>query len=227
MTDTPRHAMPEIAAAQAQKHVTHNAALLILDALDNASVIDRDLATPPGSPAEGDTYLIAAAPTGAWTGQVGKIGFYAGAAWNFYPAFKGLMLYVADEAVFIVYNGAAWVLLSTLIGALQNLALLGINTTADATNKLAVKSLAILFDNIGNGTQVKLNKAAAGDSASFLFQTGYSGRAEIGTTGDDNFHFKVSANGSTFKDAITIDKTTGAVRQLSWGHRLSIAAAMP
>ena len=33
MTDTPRLALPAIEAAQAQKHVTHNEALVLLDAL--------------------------------------------------------------------------------------------------------------------------------------------------------------------------------------------------
>ncbi len=94
---------------------------------------------------------------------------------------------------------------------LQNLTLLGVNATADATNKLAVASSAILFNNIGNGVQVKVNKTAATDTASFLFQTNFSGRAEFGTTGDDDFHFKVSADGSAWTEAILINRTTGIV----------------
>src|SRR5581483_10718183 len=93
--------------------------------------------------------------------------------------------------------------------ALQNLPLLGVNTTADSTNKLAVKSSAVLFDNIGNGVQAKLNKNAAADTASLLFQTGYSGRAEVGLTGDDNFHFKVSPDGASWTDAIRINAASG------------------
>ena len=94
-------------------------------------------------------------------------------------------------------------------GALQNAALVGVNATADTTNKLAVASAAVLFNNIGNGVQLKVNKNAATDTASLLYQDGFSGRAEIGLTGDDNFHFKVSADGSTFKDAIQLDRTSG------------------
>ena len=73
--------------------------------------------------------------------------------------------------------------------------MIGINATADATNRLAVKSAATLFDNAGAGHQHKINKAAAGDTASLLFQAGSSGRAEMGLAGDDNFHVKVSADG--------------------------------
>lgn len=58
-------------------------------------------------------------------------------------------------------------------------ATLGVNATADATNRFALKSPASLFDNEGNGHQIKVNKNAATDTASVLYQTNYSGRAEI------------------------------------------------
>lgn len=48
--------IPYIAAAQAQKHVTHNEGMTLLDTLVQLSVFDKDLSTPPGSPVEGDTY---------------------------------------------------------------------------------------------------------------------------------------------------------------------------
>ena len=64
---------------------------------------------------------------------------------------------------------------------------------------------------MGAGSLVKINKNAAGDTASLLYQTGFSGRAEIGTTGDDDFHFKVSPNGSAWNEALVIDRTSGRV----------------
>jgi hypothetical protein len=89
--------------------------------------------------------------------------------------------------------------------------LIGVNAAADATNKFVVSSDATLFNHAGSGHQIKLNKNAAGDTASILWQTGFSGRAELGTTGDDNFHFKVSADGATWFEALTIDGATGVV----------------
>ena len=65
MDTTPNLALPYILASQAQKHVTHNEAIRALDALVQISVKDRDLAAPPGAPAEGDRYIVAAAATGA------------------------------------------------------------------------------------------------------------------------------------------------------------------
>jgi|GEM_PF-4728179 len=91
---------------------------------------------------------------------------------------------------------------------------LGINATADATNRLAVKSDAVLFsyDDVTPGTgdvQFKVNKAAAANTASLLFQTGWSGRAELGLAGGDDFSVKVSADGATWKQALSIDGATG------------------
>ena len=60
--------VPWILAAQAQKHVTHNEALRLLDGLVQLSVLDRDLTTPPGSPADGDRYIVASGGTGSWAG---------------------------------------------------------------------------------------------------------------------------------------------------------------
>jgi hypothetical protein len=50
MSDATTHLLlPYILAAQAQKHVTHNEALRILDGLVQLSVLDRDLTAPPGA----------------------------------------------------------------------------------------------------------------------------------------------------------------------------------
>ncbi|MBV1705372.1 MAG: hypothetical protein KGQ28_11265, partial [Hyphomicrobiales bacterium] len=49
------------------------------------------------------------------------------------------------------------------------------------------------------------------NTASFLFQDGYSGRAEIGLSGDDGLHFKTSPDGSTWRESLRTDPATGAV----------------
>jgi hypothetical protein len=89
--------------------------------------------------------------------------------------------------------------------------MLGLNATPDTTNRLAVASDAVLFTHASDDVQLKLNKHSSGDTASFIFQTGYSGRAEFGTTGDDKLHLKVSADGSSWTEALVVDPTTGNV----------------
>jgi hypothetical protein len=213
---TPRLSLPYLVQGQAQKEVTHNDALNALDALVNLYVLDRDLTAPPESPQDGDTYIVAASATGAWAAQDGKIAFCLDGAWRFYVPIKGLVAYVADEETLVVQTGAAWVDLSTIL-SLQNVPKLGVNTTADSTNRFALKSTAALFAALeaANGgsddIHVVFNKNATNKDAAFILQNGFSTRALVGLLGDDNLTFKVSPDGSTFKTGFTVDKSTGAV----------------
>jgi hypothetical protein len=212
--ETPNLGLPYIMAAQSQKHVTHNEAIRALDAVVQLSVLDRNLTAPPGSPADGARYIVAASPTGAWSGHAGSIAAYQDGAWMFYAPSEGWIAWVADEDVAVVWSGSAWVALTTGEGGgggEGDFSILGINATADTTNRLSVAADATLLDHDGDGHQLKINKASAGDTASLLYQDAYSGRAELGLAGDDDFHFKVSADGSTWKEAILIDRTSGAV----------------
>ncbi len=209
MANTTHLDMPFIEAAQAQKHVTHNAALKALDAVVMLCVLDRDLATPPGSPAEGDRYLVASSADGAWSGQDGRIAAWQDGAWAFYAPQQGWFVWIADEAAGFVFDGASWTGSAT-----QNAAFIGVNTTADTTNRLAVASDAVLFNHAGDSVQVKLNKNAGGDNASFLFQTGYSGRAEIGCLGNDDFAFKTSVDGTSFATGLTLVGAAAGVPRL-------------
>jgi hypothetical protein len=110
MDATPNLALPFLMAAQAQKHVTHNEALRALDAVVQLAVADKDLATPPGSPADGARYLVAASPTGAWSGQTGKVAAFQDGAWAFYTPRTGWLAWVADEDKLYVWTGSAWAL---------------------------------------------------------------------------------------------------------------------
>ncbi len=217
MSETPLLKLPYIAAAQAQKHVTHNEAIRALDAVVQIAVLDRDLSAPPASPTDGDRYIVAANATGAWAGHDNAVAAWQDGAWVFYAPREGWLAWVSDEDSLVAWDGAAWVVAGG--GAPVNInpaAAVGVNTTADATNKLAVKSDAVLHshDDVTPGTgdaRHVLNKSATARTASFVFQTGFSGRAEIGLTGDDDFRFKVSPDGSTFYDAIVIDNDDGSV----------------
>jgi Protein of unknown function (DUF2793) len=213
MNDTPNLALPYILASQAQKHVTHNEAIRALDCLVQLSVESRSLAVPPATPDEGGRYIVAAAASGDWTGKSEKIAAFQDGAWAFYEPKEGWSAWVADEHALAIYSAGAWATFtgsgSGAITEFDNLDHAGINATADATNRLSLKSPASLFDNEGAGHQQKINKHAATDTASVLYQTSYSGRAEMGLAGDDDFHFKVSPDGSAWHDSIVIDRNTG------------------
>lgn len=108
MSATTLLALPLLEAAQAQKHVTVNGAILRLDALVQLSVIDRDLATPPSSPADGDRYLVAASPTSGWSGQAGRIALWQDGAWSFFAPRAGWLVHVADEKRVIAFDGSTF-----------------------------------------------------------------------------------------------------------------------
>ena len=80
-----------------------------------------------------------------------------------------------------------------------------------ASQKVTFTAADTLFNHNGASRQVQINKNAVGDNASFLFQTAFSGRAEFGLTGDDDFHLKVSADGSAFNEAWIINRTSAEV----------------
>jgi len=221
MPETPLLRLPLLEAAQAQKHLTHNEALMRLDWAIHLSVISRAVAAPPEAAADGARYLVPAAPSGAWAGQAGLLAVMQGGGWLFEPPRAGWRLWVEDEKKFLGFDGAEWLDLrqdspSTPSNPgtppeITSLPRLGINATADEVNRLAVSSPAVLLNHQGGGMQLKLNKNAAADTAALLYQNGFAGRAEMGLAGDDDFRLKVSADGTLWRDAILIDRATGVV----------------
>ena len=211
MDSTPNLDLPYIAAAQAQKHVTHNEAIRALDALVQLAVHDRDLAAPPATPSDGDRYIVAASASGAWVGHEGHVAAFQDGAWQFFVPNPGWLAWVADEARLLGWDGMAW---RPAAGnaSINPTPLVGINTTADTTNRLSLNAAASLFNHDGSGHQLKINKAAVSDTASLLFQSGFSGRAEFGLPGNDDFSIKVSDDGATWHDALVTDGASGQVR---------------
>jgi len=208
METTPHLTLPYIVPSQAQKHVTHNEALRKLDVLVQLSVISRGRTTPPPEPAEGERHILGSSVSGEWEGRGGQIAVWQGGTWAFLQPTAGWRTWVEEEQSLLLFHDGQW---RPLSGQFQNLAMVGINATADTVNRLTIASRTTLFNHDGSGHQLKINKATPGDTASLLFQTGFSGRAELGTAGDDDLHVKVSNDGSSWHEAIVIDGGTGAV----------------
>ena len=354
MSDTSTHLLlPYLLAAQAQKHVTVNEALRLLDGLVQLAVLDRHLTAPPASPADGARYIVASGATGAWAGWDLNVAYWVDGAWMRLVPRPGWQAWVVDEASFLAWDGSAWSAAGlpaffsdavfqlahdadptrraifdlaaiaagatrtfelpdvstelaglsgaqtfdgdkTFAGALTasgavvtigtapgtatygvgsgatasgatktvNLGTGGvagsdtvvnigsaiagaggttvINTPtvtfangvtvvgmpqakltalllglggaiADAFNRLSINTPAALLNNAGAGIEVTVNKNATANDAAFAFKTGFSARALIGLLGSDDFSFKVSPDGSSYFDAILIDRTSGRV----------------
>ena len=204
--------------SQAQKHVTHNEAIRMLDALVQLSVLDRDLTMPPASPQEGDRYIVAEGGTGEWAGREGTIAARQDGVWMFFAPRTGWVAWVRDEGLLLVFDGTGWV--ATAAGA----PIFGVNASADETNRLTVAAAATLLSHEGAGHQLKINKLVPEDTASLLFQTDFSGRAEMGTAGSDDFQVKVSPDGTQWIEALVIDAATGSVRLPRTAGRETLAA---
>lgn len=355
MTDTPNLGLTYVEAAQSQKHVPVNEAFRSLDVLVQPTVKDKDLTAPPGSPANGDAYIVGAGATGAWAGHADDVAAWYDNAWFFFPPKAGWVFYVQDESTDYAYSGSAWApnapgtitvsdvgftlqdnadatkqlkfelsdistgttrkltvpnatgtiaLLSgtqtfsgnttfsgtltasnatVTLGTATTATTVGLGTGAitsgvsktvnlgtgglsgstttieigssvsgalgvtnlrsptvfldgtvlngptidatfdklglggaspDATNKFAFYGTNLLL-NSGGSIDLTYNKNAAANDASLSFKTGFSTRAIVGTLGDDNLHLRVSPNGSTFYDALVIDRNTGKTSHLA------------
>ncbi|MEW6451151.1 MAG: DUF2793 domain-containing protein [Pseudomonadota bacterium] len=108
MTDTPRLGLPAIEAAQAQKHVTHNEALALLDTLVQLAVESRTLTTPPGSPTEGDCYIPAPGATGLWSGWDLQLAAFSGGAWTRIVPKSGMKAWIKSERLTVTYEDGIW-----------------------------------------------------------------------------------------------------------------------
>lgn len=382
MSDTSTNlTLPYIQPSQAQKHVTHNEGMQVLDAVVQLSVLDRDLSAPPPAPVDGQRYIVAAGASGVWAGWADNIVYWIGGGWLRLQQQVGWLVWVADEAKLLVWNGTTWAAAAAASGggstfsdtafaltddtdptkiakfelagmttgttrtfALPDLgtelaglagaqtftgaktfsgvvtatntvtttgtltssgaftasgnfsvtgpaatlgsssatATYGVGTgatltgtaktvnlgtggvsgsttvvnigsatagaggttvvnsptvtfanavtavgmpqanltalyaglggaTADATNRLSVNTAAVLLNNAGTSIEATVNKNAAANDAAIAFKTGFSTRALIGLLANDDFSFKVSANGSAYNDALRIDRNTGRV----------------
>jgi hypothetical protein len=222
MSTTPHLALPLIAAAQAQKHVTHNEALASLDALVQLAVKERNRTAPPAAPEEGDRFLVAASATGAFAGHEGQIALFDLGIWRFFAPRAGWRAYVENEDLIVVFNGSEWKTFGAVPDEIHNLERLGLGTTADALNRLSAKLNAALFAALtaeegGSGDlRFVLNKVREANVLSQLYQRGFSGRAETGLIGNDDFSIRVSPDGNQWRDALVIDRLTG-IASFPWG----------
>lgn len=200
MSNSPRLGAPQVADASTTPGTDCNEQCAWLDqGAGSFAFKDRDATAPPGSPAEGDCYLVAGSPTGGWTGHAGDIAFYLNGAWEFIEAKEGMVAWISDEDIFVGFTGATW----TAIGssALRLIAFFA-TTAPTASEVLCLYVAADAFTIPANlsGTQVK-----------------------VGTNPAATFAIDVQKNGSTIA---TISISTGGVVTLTTSGGTSKAIAV-
>lgn len=137
--------------------------------------------------------------------RAGKLAAFMDGEWFFFTPQTGWIIYLADESALLIFDGAQWQAL------LNPQPVIGVNTVADSYNRLAVASDAVLLTHNGAGHQLKINKNQQTDTASLLFQSGWSGYAEMGLAGENNFSIKVANDAGQWRQALRVDGATGNV----------------
>lgn len=219
MTQTSHHlGLPYLLPSQAQKHVTHNEAIAMLDALVHLAVNSRTVADPPATPLEGMRFIVADGATGAWADRTGALAVFDAGGWRFQSPEAGWIAYVVDAGTLEVFDGAVWQ--NAAAGAADRV---GINTPPSPVHRLSVAGASVLLNHEGSDQRLILNKASASDTASVVYQTAFSARAETGLTGSQAWALKVS-DGAAWRTSILADPATGRVAFPSGGVREALAA---
>ncbi len=89
---TPRHSLPLLVAGQAQRELFVNEALARIDLLLHPAVAG-EAADPPGDPAEGEGWLVAAAAGGEWAGRDHQLAVWDGSGWTYCPPVEGMIVH--------------------------------------------------------------------------------------------------------------------------------------
>ena len=220
---TPNLALPLLAAAQAQKHVTVNEALSRLDGLVQLSVISSTQTAPPATPAEGDRYIVAAGATGAWAGWDDSIALFSGGAWLRLIPKAGWRVWDQAGTQTRIYSGAGWstpttpVLADMTLAEAPSGAAIGVHVVeelltglsgASVTSTIAIPDRAIVLA-VSTRTITAITGATsydcgiAGTPAKFGGSLGVAaGSTNVGAIGPQAFYaptpIVLTANGGSF-----------------------------
>ncbi|MBF9044843.1 DUF2793 domain-containing protein [Rhodobacterales bacterium HKCCE4037] len=107
MTETANLALPLLAPAQAQKHVTVNEALMRLDGVTQLRLNSVTVATPPAA-IDGLAYGVPTGAVNAWAGQAGNVAIASGGGWVFVPPSRGWRALVLDVGALAIFDGSEW-----------------------------------------------------------------------------------------------------------------------
>lgn len=108
---TPVLGLDEISASQSQKETSHNAALRQLETR-LVRVLSKDVTTPPGSPSDGQAWIVPSGATGIWSGKTNQIAAYIGTGWVYWVPLEGARLWTNDLDIEYAFDGTNWIVTS-------------------------------------------------------------------------------------------------------------------
>lgn len=231
---TPQLGLPELEASQSQPEIIVNKVMRMIEAAVQLTVIDKDLATPPGAAAATARYIVGTAATGAWFNKDTKVAFLLGSAWAFLTPQVGWKAWVQDEGTYYVFDGAAWVIYEagsgagsvTVIGqdgsptlivadvttlyfanaTVEDLGGGGVRVTGSASGGASEADLGMFFPGAPGANQLMFKFVA---NRSAQFPANFTGsRGHIGTNPTGTYTLTVASNGATIG---TVAISTGGV----------------
>lgn len=111
MTDrTPRFGWPLLRSGQGQKEVTHNEALVSIDAMTSPAV-ESAVQAAPATTGSGRLWIVPAGASGAWSGRDWMIAQDAPGGWRFHAPVDGQMAWLKDRSAPTRFAGGTWTVL--------------------------------------------------------------------------------------------------------------------
>ncbi|MEZ5655582.1 MAG: DUF2793 domain-containing protein [Sphingobium sp.] len=105
-----RFFLPLLQAGQAQKEITHNEALTLIDAIMHAQAESAVVSAPPGGAAAGQCWIVASGGSAEWSGHDGELACMTSGGWRFVVPRKGMRVSAADDGQTYVHDGSGWLL---------------------------------------------------------------------------------------------------------------------
>lgn len=195
---TSRLALPYLLAEQAQKHVTHNEALRLLDGLVHLSVENRTTSTPPGSPSEGDCYIVAAGGSGAWASWDGDVAMYSGGSWYRLSTFNGMRAWDLAAGELVVRLSGAWTTFEEAMSMLRR------STSVDVaeSQNAGTTGLAILEETLTGLSGASVDSAIQIPSRAICL--GVSTRTVATVTGATSYDCGIAGETSKFGGSLGV-----------------------
>lgn len=108
MSQTPVLDLPLLQTAQAQKEITHNEALLLLDILVGGRVLSAYHNAPPADAEEGQAWIVGPSASGTWTGKDNQLALMVPGGWRFVTPPAGFTIWVVDQFQAARFDGFGW-----------------------------------------------------------------------------------------------------------------------
>ena len=108
MAETSQFNLPLLSAAQAQKHITVNEALAVLDCVSQLRVLDTNLTQAPAAASDGDAYLVGAGAIAEWFGWDGRLAVAVNGGWRSIAPKAGWQCFSVASGTHLLFDGTDW-----------------------------------------------------------------------------------------------------------------------